>query len=82
MLDVQALSEFTLAELFQQFPGTIRVFLKHRMACVGCDLSAFETVAEAVAIYGLDTQGFCEELGREIGKTDSARRAQQTSMEE
>ncbi len=66
MADVRWLREVVLAELFQAFPKTVLVFVKHRMACVGCDLIALETVADAIAHYELAEDEFLEELGSVI----------------
>lgn len=54
---------WTVAELLARRPQAAWVFFRHRMACVGCVLARFETVAEAVAAYGLDLQAFLREIG-------------------
>ncbi|HZQ08143.1 MAG TPA: hypothetical protein VFD70_16285 [Anaerolineae bacterium] len=66
MADVRWLRDVVLAELFQQFPKTVLVFVKHHMACVGCDLNGLETVADAIAHYELAENEFLEELGSVI----------------
>jgi hybrid cluster-associated redox disulfide protein len=38
-------------ELVSLYPSTIRVFIQHRMLCVGCEVARFETLAEACEIY-------------------------------
>jgi hybrid cluster-associated redox disulfide protein len=43
--------DLTLAELFAEWPETARVFLARRMACAGCPLARFHTVADACAEY-------------------------------
>jgi hybrid cluster-associated redox disulfide protein len=60
------LADLTVAEVMERWPQTIAVFFCHRMACVGCPIAPFETVAEAAAIYGLDPSQFASELGRII----------------
>jgi len=35
-------------------PQAIRVFLEHRMGCVGCPLGCFHTVADACREHHLD----------------------------
>lgn len=44
------------------WPQTITVFLRRRMACVGCAMAPFETLADVAAIYDLDLDGFLAEL--------------------
>jgi hybrid cluster-associated redox disulfide protein len=43
-----------VAEVLERWPQTIPVFFGYRMACVGCPIAPFETLAEVAAVYGLD----------------------------
>jgi hybrid cluster-associated redox disulfide protein len=36
-------AEMTVDELLACYPATTRVFVRHRMACVGCEIVPFET---------------------------------------
>ncbi|MFN8497895.1 MAG: DUF1858 domain-containing protein [Anaerolineae bacterium] len=63
------MADMTVEEILNQWPATVPVFMQHRMACVGCDLAGFETLAEAVAIYGLDLTAFLAELSNAINPT-------------
>lgn len=54
----------TVAEVLDTWPQAIRVFLDHNMACVGCAMSTFDTVAEAVASYEGVVDTFLAELGQ------------------
>ena len=60
------LTTLSIAELLKRFPQTISIFIQYRMACVGCAIAAFHTVAEAAAIYGVDTELFISELEQKI----------------
>jgi len=51
MPNVELQTNLPLAEILTRWPETIPVFLEHRMACVGCALSAFDTLEEALVIY-------------------------------
>jgi hybrid cluster-associated redox disulfide protein len=53
-------------ELLTAFPELAAVFFRRRMACVGCTMSRFETVAEVAGTYGLDLDGFVAELGASL----------------
>lgn len=64
-----ALDDLTVSEVLSQFPQTIPMFLQHDMACVGCAMTAFETVREAAAIYRLDPDRFVDELLQTIQLT-------------
>lgn len=43
----------TVERLLRAQPATARVFMRHKMACVGCVMSPFETVSEVARIYGI-----------------------------
>jgi hybrid cluster-associated redox disulfide protein len=47
----------TVVALLSRWPRTIPVFLRHRMACVGCALARFESMAAAANAYGLPLDG-------------------------
>lgn len=52
----------SVAELIKDRPEVIPVFLRHRMACVGCSMSMFETLGDAARIYGIAPEVFVREL--------------------
>ena len=56
-----------VADLLKKWPETIPVFIKYRMACVGCAMSSFETLKDAASIYRLPYQQFVDELQKSIG---------------
>ena len=45
-------------DVMRRWPGAIRVFLDHRMACIGCPIARFHTVEEACSVYGLERGAF------------------------
>jgi hybrid cluster-associated redox disulfide protein len=62
--------DLPLDELMTRWPATVPVFMRHGMLCVGCPIGPFHTVVEACEEYGLDEEGFREEL--EIAITRAA----------
>lgn len=60
------LTELTVAEVLKRRPETIPVFFRHRMACVGCAMAPFETLADVAAIYGVQLSRFLSELQQTI----------------
>lgn len=59
-----------VADVLACWPQTIPVFMRHRMACVGCPIAPFETLAEVAAIYELDMNCFLNELEQVIDQTE------------
>jgi hybrid cluster-associated redox disulfide protein len=53
-------------ELLAAWPQTAAVFFRHRMACVGCAMSRFESVTEVAEVYGLVPERFLSELDAAI----------------
>jgi hybrid cluster-associated redox disulfide protein len=48
--------EDLMGEILNQWPITIHFFLENHMACVGCGLSRFDTLAEAFDAYNLPAE--------------------------
>ncbi len=53
-------------DVLERWPPTIAVFLAHRMACPGCPMARFQTVAEVADDYGLDTGALLAEFAQAI----------------
>ena len=62
MSDVKAIAEMTIDEVLTLWPETAGVFNAHNMACVGCVVAPFYTVADAATVYQLPTEEFVREL--------------------
>jgi len=54
--------DLPLADMMAHWPGTVQVFVRHKMLCVGCLISPFHTVFDACAEYHLDEDDFLAEL--------------------
>ncbi|NJN97385.1 MAG: DUF1858 domain-containing protein [Anaerolineales bacterium] len=63
-------ASLTVEDLLAYWPQTIPVFIRHRMACVGCAMAPFETLAEVAAIYKLDLDSFLRELEQSISQNE------------
>ena len=55
-----------VADVLRKWPETLPVFLSHRMSCIGCFLSPFDTIEEALTVYGLPVAAVLVELNRRI----------------
>lgn len=55
-----------ISEVLERWPQTIAVFLKRRMACPGCAMAPFMTLAEAAACYGQPAADLVDEVRRAI----------------
>lgn len=52
----------SVADVLARWPQAIPLFLRHGMACVGCGMSTFETLSDALRIYNIDSVQFYAEL--------------------
>jgi hybrid cluster-associated redox disulfide protein len=52
----------TIEDLLTRYPATARVFVRHRMACVGCDIARFESLSEVCQTYVQSLDAFLDEL--------------------
>ena len=55
-------AHWTIEALLEARPGAARILLRHGMACIGCAMARFETVAEAAREYHVDLDGLLKEL--------------------
>ena len=55
-------ADWTVDTLLAKRPEAADVLLRHGMACVGCVMARFETVAEAARVYRLDLRSLLREL--------------------
>jgi hybrid cluster-associated redox disulfide protein len=49
-------------DVMRAAPDTIRVFLDHRMGCVGCPIATFHTIEDACREHRIDGGAFLRAL--------------------
>jgi hybrid cluster-associated redox disulfide protein len=54
----------TVDSVMRRWPATIRVFIEHRMLCIGCPIGTLHTVEEACRAHGLDPDELQKALSR------------------
>ncbi len=65
--------EDSIEKILTTWPQTIPFFLKHHMICVGCQMSEFDTLEEALANYGIPPEPFLRALNEIVQRDESAR---------
>jgi hybrid cluster-associated redox disulfide protein len=53
-------------DIMRRWPATIRVFVDHRMGCVGCPVGSFHSVEDACREHGIDQDDFLSALAGKI----------------
>lgn len=59
--------DMSFGEVLQRFPQTIPVFGKYGMHCIGCSMSAFETIEQGAKAHGIDVKKFVDDLNAAAG---------------
>lgn len=54
--------DLAMDEVMKRWPQTIPVLLHYQMGCVGCSMSPFDTLADAIRIYNLPEDQFIKKL--------------------
>jgi hybrid cluster-associated redox disulfide protein len=60
----------SVESLFEHWPGTVQVFIQYQMACPGCYLAGFESLAGALNIYQIQEEPFLDDLQQIISGVD------------
>ena len=55
-------STLPVDDVMRRWPVTIRVFLNHKMRCIGCPIACFHTVDDACREHGIDREKFLAAL--------------------
>ena len=58
----------TVENLLNRWPETAEVFHRHGMACVGCAVAPFYSVADAINTYHISHAEFLNELLKKINR--------------
>jgi len=58
--------DIKIEEVVTQYPETMMVFMKHGLHCVGCHVSAFESIEDGAIAHGIDVDALVEDLNRVI----------------
>ena len=67
-------ADLTVGELMTRWAETIGVFLRHRMACVGCNMAPFDTVVDAARMYRISPEHLLTELAKVVAGEDAPSR--------
>jgi hybrid cluster-associated redox disulfide protein len=62
MSTIALTSDTMVDEVMTRWPATIRVFLDHRMKCVGCPITSFHSIEDASRAHELNPAAFLSAL--------------------
>lgn len=58
--------DIKIEEVVTQYPETMMVFMKHGLHCVGCHVSAFESIEDGAIAHGINADALVADLNRVI----------------
>lgn len=71
--------EMTIAEIVQQHPESVPVFLRHGLFCFGCGVARFENLEQGASVHGIDADVLVDDINVAIAnaqeETDGAQAA-------
>ena len=53
-------------DVIERHPQTILVFVRHRLQCVGCDISPFHTIADSAREHAVTIEPLLGELNQAL----------------
>lgn len=56
------LNDMTVAEVMERWPDSVQIFNRRRMACPGCVMAPFMTVADAAGSYAIEPSDLAADL--------------------
>ena len=63
-------SDMIISEVLRLDRGTAPIFLNNGMHCLGCPSSSGESIKDACAIHGIDSEKLVKELNEYFDKKD------------
>lgn len=61
-----------VADILQDHPACLRVFLDFKMLCVGCHVAPFHTIDDACLEHDIDLRTFLKVLARTVAGPETA----------
>ncbi len=58
--------ESTIEEVVSQYPETMMVFMRHGLHCVGCHVSAYESIEEGAMAHGINVDALVADLNKVV----------------
>ena len=58
--------DMTIEDVVNQYPESMMVFMKHGLHCVGCHVSAFESVEDGAKAHGIKVDALVADLNKVI----------------
>ncbi|MHB1007608.1 MAG: DUF1858 domain-containing protein [Chloroflexota bacterium] len=71
--------EMSIAEVVQQHPESVPVFLRHGLFCFGCGVARFENLEQGAMVHGIDPDALVDDINIAIANTEKEAVGTQTA---
>jgi hybrid cluster-associated redox disulfide protein len=59
-------AEMTVDEIVLGYPETVKTLFRYGLNCVGCHVSAYDSLADGAKAHGVDVAALVDELNRVV----------------
>lgn len=59
-------ADMRIGDVVTRYPGTIEVFLRHGLMCVGCAAARFENIGQGARAHGIDVEPLIADLNEAV----------------
>lgn len=60
--------DLPMGEILAKWPETLPVFIQYRMTCIGCYMSPFDTLEDALAVHNLPLDDILIALNQRVAE--------------
>jgi len=61
-------AEMPIGDVVRKHPESIAVFFNHGLHCIGCQVAAYESIAQGAAAHGIDVETLVNELNAAVAE--------------
>lgn len=58
--------DMTIEQVVSEYPETMMVFMRHGLHCVGCHVSAYESIEEGAMAHGINVDALVADLNKVV----------------
>ncbi len=58
--------DMTIEKVVTEYPESMMVFMRHGLHCVGCHVSAFESIEEGAMAHGINVDALVSDLNKVV----------------
>lgn len=60
--------DMNLRDLLREYPDSAKIFAMYGIGCIGCALSAYETIEQGILAHGINIDEFMKDLNSYVSQ--------------